>query len=252
MKKNLYYRMYLERKTASTIIMPLFISLAAIPRMLLEVFIRKGFGERYFSFTQAVLTALVLAGWPLVPIQLGGHFLRRTEPSLLPYITWYVFLAGFLFFVIKHGRDQKRTPGVFDFKKYSRYQGKIHPYFFTLQFPGRKTDVRLVECWLEPAGFFFLGVFFALIGQALGGLLIACSIFYALSYQLAYLQGDHFVMDRIDEMIVNEELEKAFMEDQTEDDTRGFRFVGRKPTDENLRRRVFDAMTADDKIFEAK
>lgn len=254
MKKNLYYRAVLRRENKFKIfLLSLFWGLASSPRLLLEVFIRKDFGERYFKLSASLTIAVVLGLWPYLPSVLVPYAFGREGDSIMPdYLLWYVFLAGFLFMSFRHHRDQQRNPSVFDFKKYSLYAGKINPFFFGLNFFGIKPDVRLVECWLEPAGFFLLGLFLNMIGQTLGGLLIFCSIVYGGSYMAAYFIGDNFVMDKIDQIILNEELEKSFMDDMGEDETRGFRFVGRKPEDQELRRRVFDHMTEKDEVFQAK
>lgn len=251
MKKTLNFSQTLQRvNEVKAMIYSFFLYFASYPRLLLEVFIRKGFGERYFKLSSALTVALLLAVWPFVPSYKGYSF-KQTE--IMPdYLLWYVFIAGFVAVSILHHRAQKRSAGVYDFKRYSLYSGKINPFFRTITFPRIKNDVRLIECWLEPAGFFFLGLFLALIGQKLGGLLVGCSIFYAIGYRASYFIGDNHVMDMIDKMIVNEEMEKAFMDDADEEETRGFRYVGRKPEDQNLRRRVFDSMTGKEEVFEAR
>lgn len=40
----------------------------------------------------------------------------------------------------------------------------------------------------------------------------------------AYRQGDHFIMDKIDEMICNEEMVSSFVEDRDSSQTRGVHF----------------------------
>jgi hypothetical protein len=78
------------------------------------------------------------------------------------------------------------------------------------------------------------------------------SIFYSIGYLAAYKNGDNFVMDKIDEMILNEELEDAFVNDKDASETRGVRFYARKPNGEDLRRRVADAfMEEEEPVTEA-
>lgn len=254
MKKTLYYAANLRRENKTKVFfLSIFWGLASYPRLLLEVFIRKDFGERYFKLSASLTIAIVLGLWPYLPSVLVPRAFGRESADIMPdYLLWYVFLAGFLFMSFRHYRDQLRNPSVFDFKKFSLYSGKINPFFFGLTFLGSKPSVRQVECWVEPICCFLVGIFCYAIGQKLGGLLMFCSIVYGGSYMAAYFIGDNFVMDKIDEIILNEELEKSFMDDKGEDETRGYRFVGRKPEDQELRRRVFDHMTEKDEVFQAK
>lgn len=245
MKKTLYYRTMLRRENGVKLVFnAIFFYFASYPRLLLEVFIRKDFGERYFKFSSALTVAVLLALFPL-----ATNF--RGKEIMPDYLLWYAFLIAFVGFSFKHRRDQERNPSVYDFKKYSLDNGKINPFFYKLVEGWSKGNTRLIECYLEPAGFFVLGFCLLAIGQSLGGLLIVSSIFYGGGYAAAYTAGDHFVMDTIDDIILNEELESSFMNDKSGDETRGFRFVGRKPQDQDLRRRVYDHMTEKDEVFEA-
>ncbi len=282
MKKNLYYRNTLRRENMLKVfILSLFSMFASYPRLLLEVFIRKNFGERYFKLSSALTVAFVLALCPYLWIKLATLWFRVSSiippgtssmlsnypigadsttmmshsssmlshaPSLWPeYLTWYIFLILFVLMSIKHYFDIKRNPSVFDFAKFSLYAGKINPLFFKI-----KNDPRLVECLIEPAVFFVVGFVLHFVGQKLGGLLIFCSVVYALSYAAAYWSGDNFVMDKIDEIICNEELEKAFVDDSDEDKTRGFRFRGKKPQDHDMRKKILPSMTDVEEIVIAK
>ncbi|UPT67660.1 MAG: hypothetical protein M0D57_03030 [Sphingobacteriales bacterium JAD_PAG50586_3] len=51
-------------------------------------------------------------------------------------------------------------------------------------------------------------------------------------------------MDKIDELILNEDLEKVFISD--EDSDRGVRFYGKKPTGKDLREKVFESFFEED------
>jgi hypothetical protein len=47
-------------------------------------------------------------------------------------------------------------------------------------------------------------------------------------------------MDQIDQMIINAELAKTFPGDEEEDETRRYRFIGRKPNNPAKRKAVYD------------
>jgi len=57
-------------------------------------------------------------------------------------------------------------------------------------------------------------------------LFMVCSIFYSLSYFAAYKKADDFILDQLDEMIMGEEMEDAFVDDNYNNE-RGCGFTGR-------------------------
>lgn len=275
MKQNLYYRSTFARKNMFTEwFLNLFLFFSSPALLLLEVFTRKNFGERYFRLSSVLSVTVMIGILPVlfvkVPAMLGSLYTADTygieetaemaqaypapvQTSLMPaYLCWYIFLALFLALGVKHKMDILRNPSVFDFAKFSLYKGNINPFFYRIKLPLIETTPRVVECILEPAVFFIAGVFFWLIGQNLGILLIVISLLYAYSYVAFYREGDHFVMDKIDQIISNEELEAAFVLDKNDEETRGFTFRGRKPKTETMRRQILPLFTQEDDILEAK
>jgi hypothetical protein len=277
MKKNIYYRALAGRTNGlKNSLLTFFLIFSSYPRLLLEVFIRKDFGERYFRLSSVISAVIVLAGLPFVLhsfSHVGALSSGGFDPSLLsldsapaparsstsylwPYLTWYIYLGLFVWASVLRYQEVRRNPSVYDFARYSKCAGKTNPVFFTIQLPGqlpgRKTDMRVVETLIEPAGFFLAGVLLWLLHQRLGILLTVCSVFYSLGYMGAYTLGDNFVMDKIDEMICNEELKKSFVDGLGEDQTRGFRFMGRRPKDREMRRQILPLMIEEDEeVFEA-
>ncbi|REJ81696.1 MAG: hypothetical protein DWQ44_11255 [Bacteroidetes bacterium] len=254
MKKNLYYRQNIGRQNMlKSLILSYFFTFSSWPRLLLEVFIRKNFGERYFTLSSAVTVFSILF---LLPgfLQISNVMFQEFHfgKFMAKYASWYVFLFLFLRVSLKHNRDKKRNPSVFDFAKFSLYAGEIDPRFYRLKIPFRKSNPRTVEIFSEPLIFFLGGIGLYLLAQPLGMLLIVCSLFYSLGYAGAYHIGDNFVMDKIDEMICNEELEDSFVNDKDPSETRGFRFYGKKPNDQEMRRKVASLMTVDEEIYEAR
>jgi len=257
MKKNLYYRHVLQRTSLlKSFIIRLFVGLASWPRLLLEVFIRKNFGERYFSFSVAIVVGVVMLLLPILFFY-GSSFLFRMRGSsggfsvfMMSYGTWYAFTIAFLFMSYLRKKELKRNPSVFDFEKFSLYSGDIHPFFSTIKIKGTPT-IRQIECLIEPALFFAAGLLLSFLDQSIGTMLIVCSIIYSLSYVGAYYLGDDFTMDKIDEMICNEELFHAFVEGKDASETRGVRFYGHRPDDEAIRRKVVTSfIEVDSEVFE--
>ncbi|MEP7218859.1 MAG: hypothetical protein ABI876_08070 [Bacteroidota bacterium] len=250
-KKDIFYQMHYLRE--ENILKHLFwgvLGIFATPcQMLIEAFLRKDFGERYFRLSAAINYSIILALWPYIwqafsPTRL---FLLHTEPIYWPgYITWYIYLVLFLAVSFRHHQTMKRTPGVYDFARFSHSRGRIHAAFFKINVFGHPPAVRTVECWLEPALAFFAGFLLLYLYQYLGLLLMFSAVVYSISYCAAYNRGDSFVMDKIDEMIINEEQAKTFLYDADESETRGYTFIGRKPSDPAKRRAVLEQMMKGD------
>lgn len=249
MKKNLYYRTVFRRHNViKEAFLGFFLAFCSWPRLVLEVFLRRNLGERYFSFSSAIIIAVLMAIVPLLTsafLERVGHPLSQTA-FLGYYTTWYGFIVAFLYQSYQRNEEIKRLPSVYDFERFSLSTGWIHPWFMNLEFLGKKGDERQIATLLEPGFCFAIGLGLSLLSQPVGSILTFCSIFYSISYLAAYHNGDHFVMDKIDEMIANEELVNSFVEGRTPDETRGFSFYGRKPADPDLRRQLVDTFMVDE------
>ncbi|WAC11895.1 hypothetical protein [Dyadobacter pollutisoli] len=255
MKKNLYYRTVLHRSNpVKNFFFDLFTAIASWPRLLLEVFIRTNFGERYFSFSSSIIMFVLLAVTPLLISALGSSsYYGGFDPKefLMGNITWYLFLAGFLYCAFRRRQEVKRLPSVFDFARFSLSSGRIHPLFYTIVINGKRVDSRMIETLFEPLFFFIIGFFFMLFGQIVGILIVVCSIVYSFSYMAAYSVGDNFVMDKIDELICNQELYNAFVDGVDPNNTRGVNYYGRRPADPEARRKVADTFMEEEETVDA-
>lgn len=250
MTKNLYFRSVIRRRNLfKDAIFGFFYSVCSWPRLLIEVFIRKNFGQRYFSFASVVTVFVILGLFPLVLGKTITVLLNPTQgysygeaPSLWgTFVTWYLYLFAFLYFGYKRSQEVKINPSTYDFERFSLYSGEVDSRFFGFKLFGKFPSIRQVEILYEPAPFLAGGLLLCFIGQALGLLLVLTSIAYGLSYVGAYRQGDNFVLDKIDEIIMNEELENSFVDDMDAANARGVRFYARKPKSEELRRKLADA-----------
>lgn len=225
MKKNEnYFRTVFRRENILLeFILGLFRMFASYPRLLLEVFIRKNFGHRYFQMSSVVTVIFILGIYPVLSSQ-GARFLRKfgfaasEQGSFISqYFLWYAFLIAFGYMGWKHYMDNRKSAQVEDFKQFSLSSGSVNPLFFKVKIPHIHTDIRLIECFLEPALFLGAGIVLWLIGQKLGVLITVSSIVYAFSYIDAYRRGDNFMYDKNDEMICNAALERVFLGDNKEE-----------------------------------
>ncbi|MCF0072452.1 hypothetical protein LZD49_18360 [Dyadobacter sp. CY261] len=265
MPKNLYYQaMFRRRNLLKEWILASFMEISSIPRLLLEVFVRRNFGERYFSIFIATCATILLAAYPILMYRLYFvfayyeifHGIERWTPFpiadfLKDYLTWYMFIGGFVYMCVKRNDEIKRQPSVFDFAKFSLSTGEIHPAFLDFKIRGAKQDIRTVETLIEPGFFLVIGLLlWLLLDQSVGALIAICSIIYSGSYMAAYYVGDHFVMDKIDQMICNEEMVAAFVEGKEASETRGMHFYGRRPANPDHRREVVGSFTEFEEVFD--
>lgn len=231
-------------------ILAFFLAICSWPRLLLEVFLRKNLGERYFSLSTAVVMTVLLALTPIVFQQITHRLFGSFGwgPFIGFFGSWYLFLAAFLYMCQRRHEEIKRLPSVFDFGRFSLSTGQIDPSLLKITINGHLIDVRIVETVIEPSIFFVLGFVLFMTAQPIGVVLMLSALCYSFSYVGAYHQGDHFIMDKIDEMICNEEMVNAFVEGREASETRGVQFYGRRPADPDTRRKLVDNFMDEDTV----
>ena len=250
MKKNLFFRHVFKRQNIIKIFLQnLFLDLASYPRLFIEVFIRKNMGERYFSVASAITVATLLLFLPYIFNRLGGVselYIPQTDSEFwVKYLTWYALTAAFIYCSYLRWQEVKRNPSVFDFERFSLSSGNIHPLYYKIRLFNVKTNIRVIETYYEPLSVFILGFLFWLIGQSAGLLLMYCAVIYSRSYAAAYRIGDDLVMDNIDMMLMNEEMENAFVDDLPSSETRGVKYFSKKPNSRELRKKVGESFIED-------
>lgn len=259
MKKNLYYRTVLQRRNdIKEAIFNFFLGISSFPRLVIEVFIRKNMGRRYFKRSAATLVACFMLILPFFFQIFTSLFSRygygRYDgfwDTVKSNWLWYLFVLGFCFFSYLRYKDVKHIKDNFDMNHFSLSPGEILPFFLSLKFKGEYISYRDIETYLEPFSFLLAGLFFVIIGQGLlGWFLIICAISYSLSYAAAYMRGDDFILDKIDEIICNEQLSKTFVSDEPTSD--GFRYYGDKPKSKEWREKAYKKFYEDDDVSDAE
>ncbi len=276
MKKNMYFRyVYKSTQAIEAVALGAALRVLSFPRTLLDVFIRKDMGERFFSFGNAGLMFIVLAYIPYgyryeidyftavgrmstasfsevhdIMMQQGvGRFNEFDWGSFLLHNgTWYLFLIAFGYQCLQRRKEIKRLPSVFDLGRSSVDPGKIHPIFESFKWNGKPFDLRDIETILEPFFFFLIGLGLIMLQQTVGYLILLSSVGYWMSYRISYFQGDQFIMDTIDEMLFSKEKANAFIGDKDSQDANGVRYYGRKPADPDTRRKVAEMFDEDDEL----
>lgn len=247
MQQNHIYRATFKRVNhLKQFILALFYASCSLPRLLIEVFIRVDFGERYFKLSTSIFVAILLGIIPPYIVTEGRSF--ELLAAIKAYPIWYGYLIAFLYFARLRHLEVKRNPSAFDFARFSESLGFPHPKieaFFVKRFK-RMPDMRIYEIYIEPLPFLLAGILLFIFHQLLGLLLIICSICYSVSYMAAYTLGDNKILDLIDMNIVGEETKALIVDGKSGRETRGVRFLfSRKPTTVDMREKLANSMMAD-------
>ncbi|MEN0081105.1 hypothetical protein [Flavobacterium lindanitolerans] len=253
MKRVSYYRTVFQRRNpVKDYILHLFLGSTSFARLIIEVFIRKNMGRRYFKFSGAIVTAFGLMTLPFFPLLINmfvpAYFGYGFWGTIKEYSLWYVFVGVFLYFSYLRYKDIKHIRSLFDYEHFSLSTGIVIEPFRNLKFRGKQISIRIREIFIEPLPFFISGLILMLLGQKLlGGLFVFSSIVYCISSARAYAEGDDYMLDLIDEIICNKELVRTFVSD--EETRHGFQFYGDKPSSKKLRDDMVHEMVDDDDYF---
>jgi hypothetical protein len=238
MKKNLYYHTVFKRtNTIKMFILGFFLGICSWPRVFIEVFTRRNFGERYFLFPLCVLLAVILAAIPF-----GRSYGESAIIVIGANFTWYAYIVAFVMFSLKRRLEVRREPGAYDFAKFSLSAGVLHPQLRYLSRFGINLSNRVIATYVEPGIFLIAGVFLIILKQDIGYVLSASAVIYGFSWAAQYYLGDQFILDKIDEMISNEELVESFVHNRDPEETRGFEVYGDRPSNQDFRRKIVDQM----------
>ncbi len=249
-KKNLYYHAVYQRTNMfKAFFMGLFHSLCSWPRLLLEVFIRKNFGERYFSFSTSIFLFLLLI---IFPYTISSYSYRHGNiiSLIAKHWSWYLFALAFIYFANERRKEMSRLASVFDFARFSLSTGTVDQRFYKIKISKTPTTIRLIMTVFEPALFLLVGLVLMLFAQPVGILITICSILYSASYFASYWIGDDYIMDMIDKIICGEEIVDSFVNDKDSSLTRGFNAMGRKPINKDARRKIVEKMFEDEDYYE--
>lgn len=221
------------------------------PCLIVEVFLRSHMGRRHFSMVSAILAFALLIVIPVVVARMGsmgyyggggfGYILGKNA-------TWYAFALAFLGFSFYRRKEIGSKTSEYDYGHFSLSSGESLPLFDRLENYGLKVNPRRTAIFYEPAVFLIAGLLLAVMGQAVGLLLMFCGLCYSWNNVLAYRRGDDFILDKIDEAICKEELAANFLGEKKASQSRGFNFYGFRPGNPDLRRKIVDSFSDDDAV----
>ncbi len=214
--------------------------LASYPRMMIEVFMRRNFGCRYFNVMSFITVAVLLYILPYNMVDtdvFGGNALEVIKANW----AWYIFIAAFLCFGTMRWLEIRQAPSTYNFSKFTQYMGDVSPLKERMG-----VNLRVYEIVVEPAIFFVIGLVFLMMEQSLGMLLIVASILYSFSYIAAYMTGDEAIMDLIDENYFNQTIKGIIMDDNGPDKSNGVQIRGRVPSARPMKQSLLNRMNDED------
>lgn len=207
MKKRLFIRTTYKRRSYLQYLLTSRLSIIADKsRLLLEPFLRRNMGARYFSFSNCVLMAVFLMAVPIGIEKLSAWYYSFITGSPFYFsnkgrwLIWYGFLIWYLIMALKRKSESRPRVAEFDTSKHSLSLGTSHDWLSSLRIPGLKTTPRRLETLYEPALFFLPGMLLLLLSNPLGWLLVIASIGYSVSYIQAYTEGDNSVYNDFDKV----------------------------------------------------
>lgn len=242
MKQDTYYqKVFARRNLVKEILMQLFMGLASWPRLLLEVFVRKNLGERYFSLSIGIFLSIVLAVVPYVIESTTGYGEIDLWDYTKNYFTWYLYIAAFLYFSLRRQKEIDHSPSFFELPRFTLSTGDVNQKFFQIKIKGEPIDRRFIETKLEPVLFLAIGIILILFHQKIGILISVCSILYSLSYIAANYLADEHIKNEMDKIVVSKAIGSYLSidvddnDDKTSPDPSGCNLTWRKPISKETR-----------------
>lgn len=239
--RSVYYRSTFRRGSYLTSwFLTIATFLTSYPRMLIEVFTRRNFGQRYFNIT-SVLTVTVLLF--ILPFNMVGVDIFGPGSYQVIALNWAWYLYTVLFFSlgIKRWLEIRRAPSTYNFSMYSLYMGDVSKYFDKFGI-----SIRTYEIYIEPGMFLLLGYLLHSIGQSVGMLLMIAAFLYSFSYIAAYKQGDDSILDIIDEMLFAKTIEGIIMNDDSPERSNGIQLRAKLPRNPSLKNDLLRHIQGDD------
>lgn len=238
-KRNVFIEIHGSRNNmALEFFTGIFMMFASHASAIVEVFLRRRFGERYITLAQSIGLFIVIN---LAYSFIDDWFRLKGGQGFL-----FVFSLIFLGLAIYHRLEVSKYGTTYDFKRFSLSDGEIAPFWWTIigkKFLGLRISSYHVRVLLEPAIPVLLGAFFLLFefSQAVGVILFFCGIIYGIRNFTKAQKGRNWVLDNIDKKISNEMKYDVFIGRKPKKDTKGVYLPIELPEDELTRTALYNA-----------
>ena len=213
---------------------------------IVEVFLRKKFGERYLTFSQAIILFILMNTIydyiGMTYAVLFGARLGRDGETFL-----FIFSVIYLGLSIMHRLEIRKYGTTYDFKRFSLSNGEIAPFWWKIigkKVIGIRITKYLVYVLLEPAipvlaGLLFLPFEFT---RAVGVLLVLSGFCFGLRNISMAQSGRNWVLDNIDKRITNEVKYDVFIGRKPQSETKGVYLPIELPEDEATRLALYNSV----------
>lgn len=278
MKTEHYFQITYNHKTEMGRKIIAFIgAIAYFPSLFIKIFLRKNFGERYFDFVSAAALGIALL-FPIViylayliyfpsspqgaaSMMMGqnapdmGMFQGMGNPQAMPTppqrndtgetvfasLNIASYLIGWLFFVVtcyRSYKKKKRSMFAYDFNRFSYYSGEPRIPWKKFKMGGNPFKIEVVN---EGGLFLFIGVLIVLIPglNFLGILFMVTGFCHMVSQYSRYYLGRQAMLDKIDMLILKENLVKVMIESKEPADANGVEFPGGLPRSKEERTKIY-------------
>lgn len=221
-----------------------FLGFSSWPSSIIEVFMRRQFGERYFTlFTGLSIFTLMMIIW----YSLAKYWDAGTE------ISWGLFAFIYLGQSIRHRLEIKKFGSTYDFDRYSISEGYYHEFWNKIignEYYGIKITHYRFYVYLEPLLPFLVGLFFFAnpFTRIVGTLIMISSLFFCLRHFAKTHTARNHILDDIDDMICQQHHEDVLLEQLPAEETKGLWFPMELPQDRDLRQKLSDYMKRDYEI----
>ncbi len=244
--KSYFYTVYGSGSFLRDGIYNLILAISFIPQTIVSVLFRRNLGERYFSFST---TLLMLLGMTIpVLIGMGNPNAWRHVTGFNPFnITSLLFLVFLGYQAYKRRQEFDTTSEEISCNRFSYYDGKNDSKiwnFLTAKMPFllQNGNMRRVRMYSEPLVLIMAGLSLMVLIYtiATGFLLLVCGILQIWRVKAQYQRGRDYMLDKVDEIIADEEMANVLLENRLPEDARGFGLFSPVPIDEQMKAKVVD------------
>ncbi|WP_417591426.1 hypothetical protein [Owenweeksia hongkongensis] len=256
-KKNTLYTVLNRTNLWKPIFLDVIVTFSSYPALLIELFTRFRFGQRYFSLSSCFMAIALLfvfgvayTGWQDFFAMLMGIRPNEIKSDGYEY-PLLLFCVAALVASIVHKRELMANGQTIDFKRYSKSNGQPRDYWYRLSkvLPDwwlEKLPLTPENIWryYEPLAAGLIGLLLLPLPftRLLGLLIFVCALFYYWRTSIQYSWGYHHMLDVVDEMMVGEYL-RDFMTDDSQDKADvGVNVYVPMPNDTHLKQKLIERM----------
>jgi len=216
-------------------------SLSAIPSYIVEVFLRRKFGSRYFTSSYAILISIVM----FAIYFFGGDLAKQSLG-----FTWAIFTGLFLWKSIKHRLEITKYGVTYDFERFSLSDGESWKFWDKLignKIAGITITRYLILVVLEPAVPVLTGLLLMPIPftRGVGFLLFTSGLLFGFRSFMKTQKARNHILDMIDEQLAKKWKHDVLVEQKPKSETAGFSLPVELPSSRKLRQDLCNAMDSD-------